>query len=104
MRAHNSAIETPDIWATWLEAMRFSYEAQGVIAARLMLFAAGAPNAAAEAERMIIEKVAAFSDARIAAGQALTDGLGLYAAAERAYAPLRQCVHANSDRLVFATH
>ena len=26
-------------------------------------------------------------------------GLDLYAAAERAYAPLADCVHANSDRL-----
>jgi len=102
MRTDNFAIATPDLWATWLEAIRFSCEAQGVIAARLLLFAAGAPNAAAEAERMIVEKVAAFSDARIAAEQALTDGLGFYAAAERAYAPLRQCVHANSDRLAHA--
>jgi hypothetical protein len=93
-----------DIWENWFEAMRFTCEAQGVIAARLMLFASGAPNAAEEAERMISEKVVAFSNATIAAERALAHGLGIYTAAERAYEPLRQCVHANSDRLVHATH
>jgi hypothetical protein len=101
---HRSGIEMSDIWDNWFEAMRFTCEAQGVITARLMLFASGAPDAAAEAERMISEKVAAFAKARIAAEQALADGLGIYAAAERAYAPLRQCVHANSDRLAPVAH
>jgi hypothetical protein len=91
-----------DLWDNWYEAMRFTCEAQGVIAARLMLFASGAPNATEEAERMISEKVVAFSNAAIAAEQALAHGLGIYAAAERAYEPLKRCVHANSDRLLHA--
>jgi len=99
---HRSEIAMNNFWNNWLEAVRFTCEAQGVISARLMLFASGAPNAADEAERMIFEKVAAFSEAGIAAEQALVDGLGIYAAAERAYSPLRHCVHANSDRLVRA--
>ena len=45
-----------DFWANWIEAVRFTCEAQGVISARLMLFASAAPNAAVEAERMISEK------------------------------------------------
>jgi hypothetical protein len=93
-----------DFWDNWLEAVRFTCEAHGVISARLMLFASGAPDGAVEAERMISEKVAAFSEAQIAAERALANGLGIYAAAERAYLPLRRCVHANSDRLVGATH
>jgi hypothetical protein len=97
-------IDMADFWATWIEAVRFTCEAQGVISARLMLFASGAPNAAIEAERMIAEKLAAFSDAHSAAEQALAEGLGLYVAAERAYLPLRHCVRANSDRLVGALH
>src|SRR5271154_1320139 len=92
-----------DLWSNLIEAVRCSVEAQGVISARLMLFASGAPNAASEAERMFVEKVMAFSEAGIAAERALADGLGLYTAAERAYAPLRQCVHENSDRLVGAS-
>src|SRR5208282_229132 len=97
---HRSEIAMNNFWNNWLEAMRFTCEAQGVISARLMLFASGAPNAADEAERMIFEKVAAFTEAGIAAEQALVDGRGIYAAAERAYSPLRHCVHANSDRLI----
>jgi hypothetical protein len=93
-----------DFWSNWLEAVRFTCEAEGVISARLMLFASGAPNAADEAARMISEKVVAFADAGIAADRALKGGLGLYAAAERAYSPLKRCVHANSDRLTSAMH
>jgi hypothetical protein len=92
-----------DLWINLIEAVRFGVEAQGVISARLMLFASGAPNAADEAERMVAEKIMAFSEAGIAAERALADGLGLYTAVERAYAPLRQCVHENSDRLVGAS-
>jgi hypothetical protein len=44
-----------DLWANWIEAVRFTCEAQGVISARLMLFASGAPNAADEAALMISE-------------------------------------------------
>jgi hypothetical protein len=87
-------------WTDWMEAMRFTCEAQGVISARLMLFASGAPNAGEEATRMISEKITVFAAAGIAAERALADGLGLYAAAEQAYSPLRLCVHANSDRLL----
>ena len=69
-----------------------------------MLFASGAPNAANEAERMIAEKIAAFADAHDAAERALADGLGIFAAAERAYQPLKRCVSANGDRLGVAVH
>jgi hypothetical protein len=91
-----------DFWDSWLEAVRFTCVAQGVISARLMLFASGAPNAADEATLMISEKIVAFADAGIAADRALKNGLGVYAAAERAYSPLQRCVHANSDRLLGA--
>lgn len=89
-----------DFWSHWLEAARFTCEAQGVISARLLLFASGAPNAAAEARRMVEEKVLAFTAAGIAAECALADGLGFEVAAQRAYSPLRACVRANSNRLV----
>jgi hypothetical protein len=84
-----------NFWANWFEAVRFTCEAQGVISARLMLLASGAPDAATEAERMIAEKIVAFADAHAAAERALADGLGILAAAERAYQPFRRCVSAN---------
>jgi len=96
---HGSESAMPPLWDNWIEATRFACEAQGVISARLMLFASGAPSAVEEAQRMISEKIAAFSEAQMAAEQALWNGLGLYVAAERAYSPLRQCVHENSHRL-----
>jgi len=99
-----TGIKMSDFWANWLEAVRFTCEAQGVISARLMLFASGAPNAADEAALMISEKIVAFADAGIAAERALKNGLGIYAAAEQAYSPLKHCVHANSDRLAGAFH
>jgi hypothetical protein len=91
-----------DFLATWLEAARFGCEAQSIISARLMLFASGAPNAGEEATRMIAEKIVAFTDAGIAAERALQDGLGIFAAAELAYLPLKRAVHANSRRLIGA--
>jgi len=93
-----------DFWANWLEAVRFTCEAQGVISARLMLLASGAPNAASEAELMVAEKIAAFADAHLAAERALADGLGFFAAVERAYQPLKRCVSANGNRLGVALH
>jgi len=89
-----------DFWNGWMEAVRFTCEAQSVMSARMMLFAAGSPNAIDEAAEMIAEKFSAFAKAGMAAEQALGEGLGFYAAAERAYSPLKACVHANSDRLL----
>jgi hypothetical protein len=89
-----------DFWNNWLEAVRFTCEAQNVISARMMLFASSAPDTVIEeATNMVTEKFLAFAKAGLAAEQALDEGLGLYAAAARAYAPVADCVHANRDRL-----
>ena len=91
-------------WGNCYEAVRFTYEAQAVISARLMLFASNDPRAVVEAGRMIAEKVVAFADAQAAAERALALGRGIYEAAEEAYEPLRRQVHANSERLLTAAH
>ena len=91
-----------DFWNNWIEAVRFTCEAQGVMSARMMLFASGAPNALDEAVEMVVEKVTAFTKAGAAAEQALEQGLGFYTAAEHAFIPLKACVHANSGRLLGA--
>src|SRR3984885_13205463 len=93
-----------DFWGDWLEAVRFTCEAQSVISARLMLFASGAPNAAEEATRVDEEKTDAVAEGGIAADRPLSDGLGVYVAAERAYSPLQRAVHANSGRLLEPYH
>jgi len=92
-----------NFWDNWLEAVRFTCEAQSVISARLMLLAAGAPDAIVEETvEMVTEKFLAFAKAGLAAEAALEDGLSIFDAAERAYAPVKDTVHANSDRLLHA--
>jgi hypothetical protein len=80
-----------DMFEATIETMRFTCEAHSVMSARLLLFAIGAPNAVDEAAEMVAEKITAFSHAGMAAEQALSDGLGFFAAAERAY---RRCATA----------
>ena len=90
-----------DFWGNWLNAVRFTCEAQTVISARLMLMGSATPDAVVEeTARMVTEKFLAFAKAGIAAGEALDNGLGAYAAAERAFAPIADCVHANTERLM----
>ena len=89
-----------DLWSNWIEAVRFTCEAQGVISVRLMLFASGAPNAADEARRMIPKRSMPFPMPARPRSVPWLNGLGIYAAAERAYAPLGDRVRANSARLV----
>jgi hypothetical protein len=94
-----SEIKMINFWTHWVEAVRFTCEAQSVISQRLLLLASGGPGSADEVTRMIFEKVDAFAQADIAASQALADGCGMDVAAERAYLPLQRCVHANRLRL-----
>jgi hypothetical protein len=89
-------------WNDCAEAVRFACEAQTVFSMRMLLLVSGDPGAAAEAYRMITEKAIAFADARAAAERALADGRSLYEAAEEAYAPLRDCVRENNNRLFSA--
>ena len=102
--AHRTEIKMINFWSNWVEAVRFTCEAQSVISQRLLLLASGNPNSADEVILMIYEKVEAFAQADIAASQALADGCGMDVAAERAYLPLQRCVHANSLRLSRAVH
>ena len=86
----------------WLEPWRFACEVQQVIAMRLMALSRGGPQAENEAQLMVEEKIEAFADAEVALVNALFAGENLLVAGERAYAPLRSRVHANSDRLSHA--
>ena len=88
-----------DVLGHWLESVRFACEVQDVVSMRLLRLAEGGPRAEAEAQQMIEEKLDALADAEVALLRALSDGEGLIAAAERAYAPVRRRVHANHCRL-----
>lgn len=89
-------------WNAWIESVRFACEVQGVIAMRLARLARGGPQAELEAHLMVAEKFDALADAEAAMAEALCDGEGFMVAAERAYAPVRRRVCANSNRLTRA--
>jgi len=93
-----------DLLSDWLEAVRFTCEAQGVISMRLSRLASGGARAEVEASQMVAEKVDALIEAQVAAIDALQQGQGLLVAAERAYAPFCRRVRANSRRLMQAAH
>lgn len=88
-----------DFMNTWFEAAHFGADMQRVIALRMMRLAAGGPQAATEARRMVSEKLAAFGEAHGAIMGALATGSSLDTAAAKAYAPYRRYVRANSRRL-----
>jgi len=77
-----------------VEALRFGCEVQGVISARLMLFASGGAGCGGRNPAgMGPPKSSPRSQMRkVPLKHALADGLGFYAAAQRAYLPLRRAV------------
>ena len=75
----------------WINAAMLSVEAQRVIALRMMAFAAGGPNAHAEATRMVSEKLAASVTA---ATTLMTGGSPAVVMAQ-----VRRRVRSNSRRL-----
>jgi hypothetical protein len=86
-------------WKSWIEAVEFSLEAQGVIAMRLMKIARGGADGAEECWRMMAEKIAAATDANEACASALADGKSMEAASS-ALAPIRRRVQTNNARLL----
>jgi hypothetical protein len=87
-------------WRKWFDAAQCAYEAQWVIALRMMHLAEGGPRAAAEAQRMVTEKVTALAAAQMAAAAALASGATPAAAAARALTPVKRRVRANRKRLM----
>jgi hypothetical protein len=87
------------LWNDWFEAARFGYEAQCVIAMRMMRLAAGGTRGGSEAQRMVTEKVAALMAAQTAAAAALVTGRTATVAARRALTPVKRRVRANRRRL-----
>jgi hypothetical protein len=86
-------------WTVWLEAASFAAEAQRVIALRMMRLAAGGAVAASEAQRMLLEKAVASTQAQFAACMTLAAGRRMEAAAHAAGKPYRKAVRANHRRL-----
>jgi hypothetical protein len=70
-------------WKSWIDAAQFCFEAQSVIAMRLMKIATGGQDGAAEFTRMVLEKLDAGEAAHAAGTLALVEGKGVEAATKR---------------------
>jgi ABC-type hemin transport system ATPase subunit len=85
---------------SWIDAVQFSFEAQSVIAMRLMKIATGGQDGAAECTRMVLEKIDAGTAAHTAGALALAGGKSVEAATKLAMAPVKRRVRANHLRLL----
>jgi hypothetical protein len=85
---------------SWFDAAQFGFEAQSVIAMRLMKIAAGGQEGAAECTRMVLEKFDVAGASVTAGALALAGGKSIGAAARLAIIPVRRRVHANHLRLM----
>jgi len=88
-----------NLWLTNIQAAQTVWEANVVIAMRLMRLASGGGLAQREAQRMILEKVTANAEAQMAAAMKMMTGGGLIAASKSASALYRRKVRANKRRL-----
>jgi hypothetical protein len=88
-----------EIWKSWIDAAEFGFEAQRVVAMRLMKIAAGGPAGLAECTQMVTEKFTAAAAAHSAGAIALARGSSFEAATGLALVPVRRSVRANHRRL-----
>ncbi len=87
------------VFATWISTCRFGFEAQQVIATRLLRSTRCDDAATMEAARMVNEKVAALIEAHAAAGIAVATGKAPHIAFAEFLKPYRRRVRANHRRL-----
>lgn len=89
-------------YSSWLaltmQSAQLGFDAQRVIGLRLMRLAAGGTQAQTEAQRMVVEKSAAFMEAQMTLATSLATGGG-HSAAKRVLKGYRRKVRANHRRL-----
>jgi hypothetical protein len=90
-------------WNEWcaltLRTARLGWEAQSVIALRLMRLATLGPGSRAEARRMVTEKVAAVVEAQSAVATVTIESGKSHRAAKKALGVYKKRVRANKRRL-----
>ena len=79
--------------------MQLSFDAQSVIALRMMRLASGGAKTKAEMNRMVIEKTAAIAEAQVAATSAIMAGRKDHVVASKALNVFKKRVKANKRRL-----
>ena len=87
----------------WLEvafkATQLCVDAQSVMALRMMRLAEGAARAQGEAQRMVVEKIAAIAEAQAAAISAVLDGHQDHVIVSKTLGAFDKRVRANKRRL-----
>jgi hypothetical protein len=90
-------------WNAWcalsLQTARLGWEAQSVIALRLMRMATQSPGSRSEARRMVTEKVTALGEAQAATVAAVIKGGKSHRVAKKVLGVYRKRVRANWRRL-----
>src|ERR1700719_878520 len=93
-------------WSAWcalsLQTARLGWEAQNVIALRLLRMATQSPGNQTEARRMVTEKVAALAEAQAAAATAVIKGGKNHRVAKKVLGVYKKRVRANRRRLTRA--
>jgi hypothetical protein len=87
-------------WHAYIRLVQSGWDANLVIALRMMRLASGGALAQREAQRMILEKATAIAEAQVAAAAKLLAGSGANAATKSAAGVYRRKVRANRRRLV----
>lgn len=85
--------------AVTFKAMRLGFDAQNIIALRMMRFAAGGVRGQNEARRMVTEKIAAVVEAQTRAVSSIITGHKDSVVAGKVIRVLRKRVRANKRRL-----
>ena len=90
-------------WNAWcalsLQTARLGWEAQNVIALRMLRIAAQRPGSQTEARRMVTEKVPALAEAQSAASTAVIKGGKGHLVAKKVLGVYKKRVRANRRRL-----
>ena len=82
-----------------LKAIQLGVEAQSVIALRMVRLAAGGALAQSEAQRMVMEKIAAVAEAQTAVAAGILNGHEDHVVANKALGTFKKRVRANKRRL-----
>ena len=89
-----------NLWSAYFRLAQIGWDANVVVALRLMRLASGGAVAQREARRMIAEKAVATAEAQSEAAAKMLAGHGLTAATKSASRVYRRKVKANRRRLV----
>jgi hypothetical protein len=82
-----------------MRAFQLSWEAQSVIALRMMRLVSGDVRGQAELNRMVVEKITAAAEAQVAAAAAMMNGHSDHVIAGKALTVYKKRVRANRRRL-----